>query len=91
MRRVGIEAEESIMTAKRTDNGICVNAMREARRILNEYVEPGSADAVATLEQLLEVLDDRAVQDAMARTDCRRHFGVVTVDYYGPPEGAPEA
>jgi hypothetical protein len=60
MRRVGIEAEESIMTAKRTDHGICVYAMREARRILNEYVEPGSAhDAVATLEQLLEVLDDR--------------------------------
>jgi hypothetical protein len=67
MRRTRVKAEGPIMTTKRTDQQVCVDAAREARRVLSDYFDPsGAHDAVAAIEQLLEVLDNRAV-DAAAR------------------------
>ena len=55
------------MTTKRTDQQVCVDAARQAHRVLSDYFDPsGAHDAVAAIEQLLEVLDNRAV-DAAAR------------------------
>jgi hypothetical protein len=77
--------------SKRIDHQICIDALVEARRLLSEYIEPGSAhDAVATLEHILEVLDNRDVDAALGRISERQHFELVTPEYYGPPEDVPE-
>ena len=58
----------------------------------SEYVDPGGAhDAVSTVEQLFEVLDDQDVNAAIKRIAGRAHFDLVTIEYYGPPEDAPDA
>ena len=57
----------------------------------SEYVDPGGAhDAVSTVEQLFEVLDDQDVNAAIKRIAGRAHFDLVTIEYYGPPEDAPD-
>ena len=54
--------------------------------------DPGGAhDAVSTVEQLFEVLDDQDVNAAIKRIAGRAHFDLVTIEYYGPPEDAPDA
>jgi hypothetical protein len=69
---------------KRTDQQVCLEAIREARRILSEYIQPGPRDAVPTVDEIMKVLDNRAVEAALERVDGRNHFNVVEFEYFGP-------
>ena len=61
-----------------TDCEVCADALHEARRILSRYIEPGQPrDAVATTDQIMEVLDNNTVEAALKRIDGRDHFGLV--------------
>jgi hypothetical protein len=68
---------------KRTDCEICLDAIREARRILSTYIEPGPRDAVATVNQIMAVLDDRVVEAALERVDGRNHWRCLCPDQSG--------
>ena len=52
-----------------TDQQIIINAVREARLILTEYIEPGSSNAEETVERLLEVLDVSEIKGAIERLE----------------------
>ena len=52
-----------------TDQQIIINAVREARLILTEYIEPGSSNAEETVERLLEVLDVFEIKGAIERLE----------------------
>jgi len=63
------------------------DAVERAQRLLAEYVEPGKRDCEKTVNQLLDVLDDEAlieavdeVKDGRTRADRRD----------GPPEPKPK-
>jgi hypothetical protein len=40
-----------------TDQQLLISAVREAARIISEYIEPGPRDAEESLTQLIAVLD----------------------------------
>jgi hypothetical protein len=64
---------------------ICADAIREARRILSEYINPCSpSDSIATIDQISRALDNEAVEAALKRIDGRNHFGLVWVQIDGP-------
>lgn len=44
-------------------------AVVQARAILASYVEPGSRDCNKTINELLDVLDDKELIEAMERED----------------------
>jgi hypothetical protein len=74
---------------KRTDQEICVDAVREARRILSKFSDPGGPhDAAASLYQIMTALDNQIVDAALERIDGRKHFGIVTVERYSVSEDA---
>jgi hypothetical protein len=50
-----------------TDQGLIIEAMEEAQRILGEYIAPGSRNDAANIKELLEVLDRRDVVAALNR------------------------
>jgi hypothetical protein len=50
-----------------TDQGLIIEAIEEAQRILGEYIAPGSRNDAATIKALLEVLDRRDVVAALNR------------------------
>jgi hypothetical protein len=50
-----------------TDQGLIIEAIEEAQRILGEYIAPGSRNDAATIKALLEVLDRRDVVAALTR------------------------
>jgi hypothetical protein len=52
-----------------TDQQIVINAVRESRLILAEFLEPNSSDAENTVEQLREILDIREVKCAIERLE----------------------
>jgi hypothetical protein len=52
-----------------TDQQIIINAVREARLILREYIEPGSPNAEETIQRLIEVLDIYEVKHAIERLE----------------------
>jgi len=52
-----------------TDLQAIINAVREARLILQEYLEPGSSNAEDTVEQLREILDVCELKDAIERLE----------------------
>jgi hypothetical protein len=52
-----------------TNSQIIMKAMREARGILADYVEPGPRDCEATINRLLAVLDCDVVGKAVAFID----------------------
>jgi hypothetical protein len=63
---------------KRTDYRTCVDAIREARRILGRYIEPAQPrDAAATINRIMEVLDNDDIDAALNRIDGRDHFRLV--------------
>jgi hypothetical protein len=47
------------------DQEMVISAIELARRILGEYIEPGPRDAAATVQRLLEVLDDNDLIKAL--------------------------
>jgi hypothetical protein len=60
------------------DQDTLIRAVEDARRILGEYIEPGSRDATRTLEHLLAVLLDRNdVVHALDRMKRRRVIRLV--------------
>lgn len=63
---------------KRTDQQICIDAVRDARRILGEFSDPASVnDTDAALYQIMDILDNQAVAAALERIDGRKHFAGV--------------
>ena len=50
-----------------TDQGLIIEAIEEAQRILGEYIAPESRNDAATIKALLEVLDRRDVVAALNR------------------------
>jgi len=52
-----------------TDLQAIINAVREARLILHEYLEPGSSNAEDTVQQLREILDVCELKDAIERLE----------------------
>jgi hypothetical protein len=71
---------------KGTDYEICADAIRKARRLLSEYINPCSpSDSIAAIAQLIDILDDEAVEAALNRIDGRNHFGLVWAEPDVPP------
>jgi hypothetical protein len=59
----------------------CVDAIREARRILGEYIEPGRPrDAAASIERIVTILDNDVVCGALKRIEGRNHFELVEIE-----------
>jgi hypothetical protein len=50
-----------------TDQGLIIEAIEEAQRILGEYIAPGSRNDADTIKALLDVLDRRDVVAALNR------------------------
>jgi hypothetical protein len=59
------------------DQNTLVRAVKDARRILGEYIEPGPQDARRTVERLLAVLDKNDVVHALDRIKRRRAIRLV--------------
>jgi len=71
---------------KGTDYEICADAVREARRILSDCINPCSrTDSIAAIYQLIEALDNEVIDAALKRIDGRNHFGLVWVQIDVPP------
>jgi hypothetical protein len=65
-------------TERRTDYETCVDAIREARRLMSEYIDPCTpSDSIETIDQIIETLDNEFVEAALKRIDGRDHFGLV--------------
>jgi hypothetical protein len=60
-----------------TDQEIVVRAVEDARRILGEYIAPGSRDATRTVHRLIAVLDRDEVVHALDRMKRRRTLRLV--------------
>ena len=52
-----------------TDLQAIINAVREARLILHEYLEPGAPNAEDTVQQLREILGVCELKDAIERLE----------------------
>jgi hypothetical protein len=52
-----------------TDQQVLLNALRDAGKIVGEYLEPGPQDAVATINRLIEVLDNQKLATAIKRLE----------------------
>ena len=51
------------------DQVLAVEAIRDAQLILARYVMPGERDAVATVNALLDILDQDAIVEAVDRLE----------------------
>jgi hypothetical protein len=60
-----------------TDQETVVRAVEDARRILGEYIAPGSRDATRTVHRLIAVLDRDEVVHALDRMKRRRTLRLV--------------
>jgi hypothetical protein len=52
-----------------TDQALLLSTLREAGRIISEYVEPGSRDAKRTVSQLIAVLETQDLAHAIERLE----------------------
>lgn len=59
------------------DQETVLRAVKDARRILGEYLAPGPRDARQTVERLLAVLDRDEVVHALHRMNRRRMLRLV--------------
>jgi hypothetical protein len=59
------------------DHDTIIRAIEDARRILGEYIEPGTRDATRAVEHLLTVLDRNDVVHALDRIKRRRVIRLV--------------
>jgi hypothetical protein len=50
-----------------SDEELTLYAMREAKLILADYLEPGARDAEKTVQELIKVLDRTDVSEALDR------------------------
>jgi hypothetical protein len=75
--------------AKRTDYESCMSAVRDARRLLSEYINPCSpSDSVETLDHIIDILDNDTVEAVLKRIDGRDHFGLLEIEN-GSPDREP--
>jgi hypothetical protein len=51
------------------DQDIVVTALKEAGLIIGDYLEPGPKDPLATINRLIEVLDNQKLAAAIERID----------------------
>jgi hypothetical protein len=51
------------------DQDIVISALNEAALIIGDYLEPGPRDPVATINRLIEVLDDQKLAAAIKRME----------------------
>jgi hypothetical protein len=51
------------------DEAIVTTALNEAALIIGDYLEPGSRDPVATINRLIEVLDNQKLAAAIERME----------------------
>ncbi len=65
--------------SQQTDIGLLVTALGEAREILGRYIEPRDRDAITTVNQLLDILDDNNVVAALDRLAKRRALRLVEI------------
>jgi hypothetical protein len=63
--------------SKEADIEQALFAIERARGILRQYIEPGPCDAIATLDQILLVLDDNDLLAALDRIRRRRVIRLV--------------
>ena len=72
---------DEVQTQRRKvkDREIVLAALRDARVILSEYLEPGSRDCDQTISRLLRTLDDQKLVAAIDRLDRRYSMRIVTV------------
>jgi hypothetical protein len=59
------------------DQDTLLRSVEDARRILGEYIEPGTRDAARTVERLLAVLDNNHIVHALDRMKRRRVMRLV--------------
>jgi hypothetical protein len=59
------------------DQDTLIRAIKDARRILGDYIEPGPRDAKRTVERLLAVLDKPEIVYALDRMNRRRVIRLV--------------
>jgi hypothetical protein len=52
-----------------TDQELLFSTLREAGRIISEYIEPGPRDAEQTLSRLIAALDSQDLARAMERLE----------------------
>jgi hypothetical protein len=52
-----------------TDQEVLISTLREARRIIGEYIEPGPRKAHQILTRLIAVLDRQDVADAIEKLE----------------------
>ena len=57
-----------------TDHEVLISTLREARRIIGEYIGPGPRKADQTLTQLIAVLDRQDVAHAIERLEKGHEF-----------------
>jgi hypothetical protein len=60
-----------------TDQALLVSTLREAGRIIGEYIEPGPRDAEQTLFRLIAVLERQDLARAIERLEKGHGFQVV--------------
>ncbi len=67
---------------KRTDVQVLVEALLEARSILNDYLVPNMPrSAGVAVDRLLNALTNEQVLSAVSRIEGRQRFGLVKVEY----------
>jgi hypothetical protein len=59
------------------DQDTVIRAVEDARRVLGEYIAPGSRDATRTVERLLAILDRNDLVHALDRIKRRRVIRLV--------------
>jgi hypothetical protein len=60
------------------DREIVLAALRDARLILSEHIEPGPRNCELTINRLLHILDDDKVAHAIEHLDRRYSIRIVT-------------
>src|ERR1700752_846266 len=77
-RKTG-SAMDEVQTHRRKvkDREIVLAALRDARVIVREYLEPGPRDCEQTINRLLSTLDDQKVVTAIDRLDRRYSMRIV--------------
>jgi hypothetical protein len=53
------------------DQAIVIEALNEAGQIIAEYLEPGPRNAEATLDRLIQTLDNQRLAQALERLQLR--------------------
>ncbi|SFV11797.1 hypothetical protein [Bradyrhizobium arachidis] len=71
---------------KRTDAGICLDALWRARVALSTDINPvNTFEAAGALDQIVDFIDSEEVDAALSRIKARDHFTVMEFRYREAP------